>query len=179
MLQSMLPRLWYRKLPRKPVKRNVKSEVAAAWWIERPPKSARKATISTPPTPTVPISRPTSAATAAIRTELNLRRRPPLSLLAPAAGHHLLEARELVFLHEHGVLRAGIAARAHVVAVIGEAFLDDRNEVDIDLRVPRHVRLVEMEEVRADDVHAVRAVARAERHDRHRQRRGEVLADLR
>src|SRR5687768_16968515 len=69
------------------------------------------------------------------------------SLLA----NNLLELGELIFLHEHRVFRAGIAARAHVVAVVGEAFLDDRHEVDVDLRVPRHVRLVEVEEVRADD----------------------------
>src|ERR671924_2422930 len=60
------------------------------------------------------------------------------SLLA----NNLLEPGELVFLHEHGVLGAGIAARAHVVAVIREPLLDDRHEVDVDLRVPRHVRLI-------------------------------------
>ena len=48
-----------------PVKRKVKSEVAAAWWMVRPANSARYETMSTPPTPTVPISRPTNAATAA------------------------------------------------------------------------------------------------------------------
>src|SRR5438105_11936102 len=69
----------------------------------------------------------------------------------------LLELREFVFLHEHGVLGAGIAARAHVVAIVAEALLYDRHEVDVDLRVPRHVRLVEVEQIRADDVHAVRA----------------------
>src|SRR5919108_4226197 len=60
------------------------------------------------------------------------------SLLA----NNLLELRELVFLHEHGVLRPGIAARAHIVAVVGEALLDDRHEVHIDLRMPRHMRFV-------------------------------------
>src|SRR6185436_3364762 len=73
-------------------------------------------------------------------------------------SNNLFELRELVFLHEDGVLRAGIAARAHVVAVVAEAFLDDRHEVDVDLRVPRHVGLVKVEQVRADDVHAVRLV---------------------
>src|SRR5438270_8452250 len=96
-----------------------------------------------------------SPATSSLRTTLKL--------LAPPARHHLLEARELVFLHEHGVLGPWIAARAHVVAVVGEALLDDRHEVGVDLRVARRVLLVEVEEVRADDVHAVRAVARAER----------------
>src|SRR6266478_1381478 len=173
MRQSMLPRLWYRKLPRMPVKRNVNSEVAAAWWILSPPNSARKHTISTPPTPTVPISRPTNVATAARRMSELSRPSTGLSL-----ADHLLELGELVFLHEDSVLGAGIAAGAHVVAVVAEAFLDDRHEVDVDLRVPRHVRLVEVEQVRADDVHAVGAVARAERDHRHRQRLREVLAHL-
>src|SRR5581483_7219736 len=48
-----------------------------------------------------------------------------LLLFAARAGHHLLEAAELVFLHEHGVLVAGVAPRAHVVAVVAETFLDD------------------------------------------------------
>src|SRR5437868_6934687 len=101
-----------------------------------------------------------------------------LASFAPRAGHHLLEAAELVFLHEHGVLVAGIAAPAHVVAIVGEALLDDRHQVDVNLGVPRCVRLVEMEKIRADDVHAVRAITRAERDDGHGKRRREVLAYL-
>src|SRR6266849_5859702 len=173
MRQSMLRRRWYSQVPRMPVKRKVNSEVAAAWWMVRPPNSARKDTISTPPTPTVPISRPTNVATAARRMSELSRPSTGFSL-----ADHLLELGELVFLHEDGVLGAGIAARAHVVAIVAEAFLDDRHEVDVDLRVPRHVRLVEVEQVRADDVHAVGAVARAERDHRHRQRLREVLAYL-
>src|SRR5256885_16427096 len=92
--------------------------------------------------------------------------------LTALCSDQLAEAGKLVFLHEHGVLLAGVAPRAHVVAVVAEALLDDRHEVDVDLRVPGHVRLVEMEEVRADDVHAVRAVARAEREHRNRKRPG-------
>src|SRR6266852_2589694 len=115
MRQSMLPRWWYRKLPRMPVKRKVNSEVAAAWWMVSPPNSARKDTISTPPTPTVPISRPTDAATAARRMSELSRPSTGFSL-----ADHLLELGELVFLHEDGVLGAGIAARAHVVAIVAE-----------------------------------------------------------
>src|SRR5438093_6932822 len=79
--------------------------------------------------------------------------------LAALRSDDLAEAGKLILFHEHRVLGTGIAPRAHVVAVVAEPFLDDRHEVDVDLRVPRHVRLVEVEEVRADDVHAVRAVA--------------------
>ena len=67
MRQSMLRRRWYSQVPTMPVKRKLKSEVAAAWWMVSPPKSARNYTISTPPTPTVPMSTPTNAATAASR----------------------------------------------------------------------------------------------------------------
>src|SRR4051795_9315235 len=74
---------------------------------------------------------------------------------------NLLELRELVFLHEHGVLGPGVAARTHVVAVVAQALLDDRHQIHVDLGVPRHMGLVEVEEVRADDVHAVRAVSGA------------------
>src|SRR3990170_721718 len=77
--------------------------------------------------------------------------------------NNLLELGELVFLHEDGVLGAGIRALAHVVAVVGQALLEDRHQVDVDLRVPRRVRFIKVEQVRADDVHAVRAVAGAER----------------
>src|SRR5687768_99508 len=79
--------------------------------------------------------------TAAVRAS-SMRTLSPKPLAALGAGHHLPEARELVLLHEHGVLGAGIAARAHVVAVVGEALLDDRHEVGVDLRVPRRMRLV-------------------------------------
>src|SRR5437588_12281560 len=92
-----------------------------------------------------------SPATSSLRTTLKL--------LAPPARHHLLEARELVFLHEHGVLGPRIAARAHVVAVVGEALLDDRHEVGVDLGGPRSVLIEKVEEVRADDVQAVCGVA--------------------
>src|ERR1051325_4146444 len=102
---------------------------------------------------------PSSSATSSLRTALKL--------LAPAARHHLLEARELVFLHEHGVLRSGVAARAHIVAIVGESLLEDRHEIDVHLRVARRVLLVEVEKIRADDVHAMRAVARAERDHGH------------
>src|SRR6266571_7811427 len=78
-------------------------------------------------------------------------RTPAASAGFSLLSNNLLELRELVFLHEHRVLGAGIAAGAHVVAVVAESFLDDRHEVDVDLRVPRHVRLVEVEQVRADD----------------------------
>src|SRR5882762_10994114 len=107
-----------------PVKRKVNSEVAAAWWMVRPPNSARNDTISTPPTPTVPISRPTNVATAARRMSELSRPSTGLSL-----ADHLLELGELVFFHEHRVLGAGIAAGAHVVAVVAEALLDDRHEI--------------------------------------------------
>src|SRR5262245_20533544 len=67
-------------------------------------------------------------------------------------SNNLLELRELVFLHEHRVLGAGVAACAHVVAVVAQAFLEDRHQVDVDLGMARHVRLVQVEQVRADDV---------------------------
>src|SRR3954447_13002377 len=82
---------------------------------------------------------------------------------------NLPELRELVFLHEHGVLRPGVAARAHVVAVVALALLDERHKIHVDLGVPGHVRLVEVEQVRADDVHAVRAISGAERDHGDRQ----------
>src|SRR2546430_11470731 len=52
-------------------------------------------------------------------------------------SNNLSELRELVFLHEHGVLGSGVAALAHVVAVIAQPLLDDRHQVGVDLRVPR------------------------------------------
>src|SRR3954468_18798645 len=88
---------------------------------------------------------------------------------------NLLELGELVFLHEHRVLGPRVAARAHIVAVVAQALLDDRHQIDVDLGVPWHVRLVEVEQVRADDVHAVRPVSGAERDHRHRKGRGKVL----
>src|SRR4051812_41644289 len=78
-------------------------------------------------------------------------------------SNKLLELGELVFLHEDGVLWAGVGALAHVVAIVAQAFLEDRDQVDVDLRMARCMCFVEVEEVRADDVHAMRAVARAER----------------
>src|SRR5438045_1416787 len=99
--------------------------------------------------------------------------------LTALCSDQLAESGKLVFLHEHRVLGTRIAPRAHVFAVVAEALLDDRDDVDVDLRMPRHVRLVEVEQIRADDMHALRTVAGAERDYRHRQRRGEVLADFR
>ena len=75
--QSIEPRRWKRSVPRIPVKRKLKSEVAAAWWMVRPENKARQETISTPPTPTVPMSRPTKAASAARRMSGISRRRRP------------------------------------------------------------------------------------------------------
>src|SRR5438094_6146846 len=92
---------------------------------------------------------------------------------------NLSELRELVFLPEPGVLGSGVAAGANVVAVIAQSLLDDRHQVGVDLRVPRRVLLVQVEQVRSDDVHAVRPVAGAQRNHWDRQRRGQVLADLR
>src|SRR5687767_8674136 len=103
----------------------------------------------------------TRSSCAGVRAEKNgawPRTSTGFSLLA----NKLFELGELVFLHEDGVLGAGIAARAHVVAVVGQSLLEDRHEVDIDLGVARHVRFVQVEQIRADDVHAVRAVAGAE-----------------
>src|SRR5260221_9223707 len=59
-----------------------------------------------------------------------------LALLRRLRAHHLLELAELVFLHEDRVLRAGILARAHIVAVVAQALLEDRHEVDVDLGMP-------------------------------------------
>src|SRR3954453_6055512 len=88
---------------------------------------------------------------------------------------NLPELRELVFLHEHGVLRPGVAAGADVVAGVAQALLDDRHQIHVDLGVPRHGGPGEGEQARADDVHAVRAVSGAERDQGDRQGRGEVL----
>src|SRR5260370_36984118 len=112
--------------------------------MRSPRKGAIKATNNPPPRRPVPISRPRTAETAARRMSELSRPSTGFSL-----ADHLLELGELVFLHEDGVLGAGIAARAHVVAVVAEAFLDDRHQVDVDLRVPRHLRLVEAEQIRA------------------------------
>src|SRR5438067_9819045 len=87
---------------------------------------------------------PSSSATSSLPTALKL--------LPPAARHHLLEARELVFLHEHGVLGPGVAARAHIVAVVGEPLLENGHEIDVHLRVARRVLLVGVEKVRAEAV---------------------------
>src|SRR6266849_7495711 len=54
-------------------------------------------------------------------------------------SNNLFELRELVFLHEDGMFRGGVAACAHVVAVVGEPLLDDRHQVGVDLRVPWRV----------------------------------------
>src|SRR5918993_5937226 len=86
-------------------------------------------------------------------------RTPAASTSFSLFSNELLELGEFVFLHEDGVLGTGVGALAHVVAVVAQALLDDRHQVDVDLRVPRRVRLVEVEQIRADDVHAVRAVA--------------------
>src|SRR5688500_18313643 len=90
-------------------------------------------------------------------------RTPAASTSFSLFSNELLELGELVFLHEDGVLGAGVGALAHVVAVVAETLLENRHQVDVDLRVARRVRLVKVEEVGADDVHAVRAVARAQR----------------
>src|SRR5438128_6807516 len=63
-----------------------------------------------------------------------------LSLLRRLRAHHLLELRELVFLHEDRVLGPGVLPRTHIVAVIAQALLEDRHEVDVDLRMPRNMR---------------------------------------
>src|SRR5258708_12633156 len=106
--------------------------------MRRRPSSTRNGISSTPPTPTVPMNRPTTAATAASRPA-------EIKSLAPLRPDHLAETGELVFLHEHRMLGAGIAARAYVVAVVAEAFLDDRHALDVHLRVPRHAPLVHIE----------------------------------
>src|SRR5882724_503807 len=62
-----------------------------------------------------------------------------LSLLCRLRAHHLLELRELVFLHEDRVLGARVLPRAHIVAVIAQALLQDRHEIDVDLRMPRNM----------------------------------------
>src|ERR687897_1821929 len=104
----------------------------------------------------------TRSSCALLRPEKN-RAWPRTSTGFSLLANKLFELGELIFLHEHGVLGAGVSALAHVVAVVAQALLDDRHEVDVDLRVPRHVRLVEVEEIRADDVHAVGTVAGAKR----------------
>src|SRR5438046_8855291 len=78
-------------------------------------------------------------------------------------SNNLSELRELVFLHEHGVLGSGVAALAHVVAVIAQPLLDDRHQVGVDLGVARRVLLVQVEQVRSDDGHALSPVARVKR----------------
>src|SRR5258706_12807896 len=95
-------------------------------------------------------ARPSAATRASCARERPEKNRACPRTLAASAGFsllsdNLLELRELVFLHEDGVLLARIAARAHVIPVIREAFLDDRHQIDVDLRVPRRMRLVEME----------------------------------
>src|SRR2546428_8955778 len=50
-------------------------------------------------------------------------------------SNNLSELRELVFLHEHGVLASGVAAGADVAAVIASFPLDDRHHVGAELRV--------------------------------------------
>src|SRR2546422_1121030 len=70
-------------------------------------------------------------------------------------SNNLSELRELVFLHEHGVLGSGVAAGAHVVAGIAPAPLDDRHQGGVDLLVPRRGLLLQGGKGRADDVHAL------------------------
>src|SRR5437660_12692867 len=130
-----------------------------------------------PPTPTTPIKKPTTTATAA-SSAVVISSAPGARSASLLPAHQLLETAELVFLHEHRVFLAGIDARTHFIAIIAQALLDDRHQVDVDLGVPRDVLFVEVEEIRPDDVHAVRAIARAETDHRHRQCLGEVLAHL-
>src|SRR3989475_12955049 len=76
-------------------------------------------------------------------------------------SNNLSELRELVFLHEHGVLGSGVAAGANVVAGIPQSLLDDRHQGGVDLPVPPRVLLLQVGKVRAADVHAARPAARA------------------
>src|SRR5437016_14553233 len=71
-------------------------------------------------------------------------------------SNNLSELRELVFLHEHGVLGGGVAAGAHIVAVIAQPLLDDRRQAGVNFGVPRRVLLVQVEQGLTDDVHAGR-----------------------
>src|SRR5215218_9579514 len=57
-----------------------------------------------------------------------LRSEAPVGVAFPADG--VAEFSQLVVLHVNRVLFSGVDAAAHLVAVIGEAFLDDRNEID-------------------------------------------------
>src|SRR2546425_5658783 len=65
-------------------------------------------------------------------------------------SNNLSELRELVFLHEHGVLGSGVAAGAHVVAGIAQAPLHDRHPVGGDLRVPPRGLLLHVGQIPTD-----------------------------
>src|SRR2546425_11120170 len=74
-------------------------------------------------------------------------------------SNNLSELRELVFLHEHGVLGSGVAAGANVGAGIAQAPLDDRHQGGGDLRVARGVVFVPGGKVPAEDGHAAGPVS--------------------
>src|ERR1700676_4621275 len=97
---------------------------------------------------------------------------PPAKSFLPA--DFLLELLELVFLHEDRVLLAGINAVPDLIAVIGESLLDDRHEIAIDFGVARRVFFIKAEQVRADNMYAVRGIARTETYHRYRQRLRQV-----
>src|SRR2546427_10912381 len=78
-------------------------------------------------------------------------------------SNNLSELRELVFLHEHGVLGSGVAAGADVVAGIAQSLFGGWPQGGVGLRVPRRVVFVQGGKGPARDVAALRPGARAPR----------------
>src|SRR5581483_6526831 len=90
--------------------------------------------------------------------------------------HHREEVLPLTLRHVDRVLRRGVNVLPNFIPVAREHVLDNRNEVTIDLRMPRGVLLIEVEKIAGNDVDTVGLVPRPERNDRYRKRLRQVLA---